>query len=356
MNSSTGETPAHNYSRVDELLQAREARVLAWSLVARLIAFSIVTVFSLLQLLGVVRGIVADTDADAVIVLFLSMACGAAVVYGLVLARRGEQLRRVGLGAVFLDLAFMASLPFIWLQTTPTYASLGFLMKGELFTLASTMLVVNTLTLTPLYPALIAAGSILIHVAIIVIVTLDPRVVFVSGYMEHFSTPAVNPGVFNLRILILALEGAFLWLLAKTARRTIRDAVELEVSNFEIKERQAELLMEGKMAAMSELVAGVAHEVNTPLGVVRSNLDTSEAATSKLAEAVPSGNAAIERIVQVMKENGRVARQAVARIAKVVGSLKDFASLDQAELQRTDIREGLDTALALIEPNKKAGI
>ena len=97
------------------------------------------------------------------------------------------------------------------------------------------------------YPVLMAAGAILIHIAIIAFVMSDPRVVFVSGYMAHFLTPALNLVVFHLRILILALEGAFLWFLAKTARQTIHDAIELEVSNLEIKERQAELLMEGKM-------------------------------------------------------------------------------------------------------------
>ena len=57
--------PTPKFSRADELLHRREARVLVWSLAARLVAFSMVLVFSLLQLLGVVRGIVADTDQDA---------------------------------------------------------------------------------------------------------------------------------------------------------------------------------------------------------------------------------------------------------------------------------------------------
>ena len=49
----------------------------------------------------------------------------------------------MGLGAVILDLAFMAALPFIWFFTTTASPSWGFMMKGELFTLAATMLPVK---------------------------------------------------------------------------------------------------------------------------------------------------------------------------------------------------------------------
>ena len=100
LTSSTGVSPVPKFSRADELLRAREAHVLTWSLAARNVAFAIVVIFSLLHLLGIVRGIVSETDADAVIVLVISLGCIAVVSYGLILARRGEHLRRVGLGAV----------------------------------------------------------------------------------------------------------------------------------------------------------------------------------------------------------------------------------------------------------------
>ena len=172
----------------------------------------------------------------------------------------------------------------------------------------------------------------------------DDQVVTTDQFMDHFYGGAVNPGIFIVRIIMLGIVGLFLAGIARWAQKIIQDAVDLEISNFEIKEQQAQLVHDGKMAAMSGLVAGVAHEVNNPLGVVKSSLETSGRCASKLSEelAVSSDGSKINRILKVLKDNSYVAGQAVERIANLVNSMKDFARLDEAEVQLADLRTGLD--------------
>ncbi len=346
-------------SHVGMMLRTREGRVLTWSLGARLAFFTIFIVLLLLHLVGLVNpGIVAQTDVDAIASLAVLAVASIFISLGFVLAKRGQRLFAVGFGSVLLDLLMLALLPLIWYKTVELPdGSPAFLMKNELFTLGMVVMVVNSMALRPVYPAIMAAGMIVIHFVIMQWVLADPRVTVTSEFVEHFYTSAVNPGIFVVRMLILALVGGFLAFLAWFARRNIRDAVELEVSNFEIKEQQAQLIHDGKMAAMSGLVAGVAHEVNNPLGVVSSSLETSERCAAKLAEEfTASTGSKIDRILQIMKDSNNVALQAIERISKLVQSLKDFSRLDEAELQLTDLRADLDTALSLIEPDKKGKV
>ncbi|MCP5116248.1 MAG: HAMP domain-containing histidine kinase, partial [bacterium] len=264
-------------------------------------------------------------------------------------ARRGRRLSQVGYGAVLLDTLFLCALPVMWWNTSMGQGeSPAFILKGELFAIGMLMMAVNTVPLRPVYPALMTLGLFVVHTTLAVIVLNHPAVTMTSSYLVHLTTPALNTGVVAIRTLILLIVGVSLTLLARAARRTIHDAVALEISNLEIKERQAEMLLESKVSAVRTLVAGVAHEMNTPAGVIRSSVDTIVRCGEKL-----DGD---RKLITLMKESGVTARQAVDRISDRVRSLEDFARLDQAEVQLTDLRKSLDSALALISPETKGQV
>src|SRR6185369_3484103 len=70
---------------------------------------------------------------------------------------------------------------------------------------------------------------------------------------------------------------------AETLEERVRERTEeLQRTNRELRETQAQLLQAAKMAALGDLVAGVAHEINTPLGSVRSNTDVTARALEKV--------------------------------------------------------------------------
>lgn len=342
-------------SRVDELLLEREGQVLQWSLAARLVFVSIIIVLTLLQFAGVLPpGVIAQQDSDALSSLTICVATAALVALFLRQARRGRSIRKIGLAMVFVDLVVLAALPWIWFN-----AGLGMdefppgLVKGDLFAIALLMMIINSITLRPLYPALMAAGSLALILGVAALTLSGPDVVFTELYVEHFRSEAVNHGVLATRALILSLAGAFLTAMAHSGRRTIRDTISLELTHLDLKERQAELAMEGRLASIKGLVAGLAHELNTPLGVLSSSLGTIDAGLQRLIESQPDEAAEAPqaaRAKRALNESTVTAKQGLERIHALVGSLKDFSRLDESAVQRVDPREEIDTILTLIDP------
>ena len=76
----------------------------------------------------------------------------------------------------------------------------------------------------------------------------------------------------------------------------------VEERTRELRQKQAQLVQSGKMASLGQLVAGVAHEINTPLGALRSNVDISR----RLAERMQ--NLLSARSLSGLPDPNRVSR------------------------------------------------
>ncbi len=138
---------------------------------------------------------------------------------------------------------------------------------------------------------------------------------------------------------------------------------DLEKTNKNLKDTQAQLVQSEKMAALGSLVAGIAHEINTPIGAVSSMYDTLARTLENLMRVLesklPSEHAQLPELqaaFRVIKDSNLVIKSGTERVTTIVRRLKSFARLDEAELKKVDIHEGLEDSLTLVHHEIKHDI
>ncbi len=139
----------------------------------------------------------------------------------------------------------------------------------------------------------------------------------------------------------------------RVRHRALAHARGLRTANRELRQTQARLVQSEKMASLGKLVAGTAHEVNSPLGAATSSTDTLGKALGRIESAVSQAPETPECIDSSLPKSLRLARESLTvirsshdRLSAIVGSLKAFARLDQAEWQQTQINDCLRDTLA----------
>lgn len=131
---------------------------------------------------------------------------------------------------------------------------------------------------------------------------------------------------------------------AELYQKNIRTVEQLQNTLKELKETQIHLINSEKMASLGQLVAGVAHEINTPIASIKSN-------NTILAKFIP--RLEDTEISSILADINEIDREAIQRISHMVTSLKKFVRLDEAELQEADINKELDLTLDLIRHETK---
>jgi two-component system NtrC family sensor kinase len=129
----------------------------------------------------------------------------------------------------------------------------------------------------------------------------------------------------------------------------------------ELAQMQARLVETERMAMLGKLVAGLAHELNTPVGVIKSSADATASALGKLAKSRtiddPGRRERLEQgSVEVIRRSSDNVRAANERIAELVNSLRNFVRIDEAETQDADLHEGIHSTLALLAPRVDPGV
>ncbi|SUO94193.1 DAHL domain-containing protein [Suttonella ornithocola] len=186
---------------------------------------------------------------------------------------------------------------------------------------------------------------------------------YLSAYIAYL--------VIGLLFILWWLRQLYRTLDSRVAKRT----QELKKAYETLQHSQVQLVQSEKMATLGQMVAGVAHEVNTPLGYVKNNivlLQDSMSEYDQLINLLFSLNGQSEHdqpilksllsTAKTLKADGIQEEQkqlfkdtlfGIEQIAELVVSLKNFARLDEDKLKSVDIRSCIDSALTISRNNTK---
>ncbi len=185
------------------------------------------------------------------------------------------------------------------------------------------------------------------------------------GWRLHQSYRVLNSANAELEVLNASLE-----------ERVEARTEQLTKAYEELKESQAQLVHAEKMSSLGELVAGISHEINTPLWYLLSNatllkerleqFDQFAAEAGRLLEQLRNGRQDREAFVASLRAMDRQLNQeglrddleesvdlvgdsieGLEQLAEMAQSLKDFSRLDRATVGEFNVNEGLDKSLLI---------
>lgn len=140
-------------------------------------------------------------------------------------------------------------------------------------------------------------------------------------------------------------------LLASEARyrqlsETLQEQVEAQVRLIETSQKT--LYESARLRAVGQLAAGMAHEINTPIGFITSNLGTAGEYLAEIEEALKGDGRLHETLVDfhdLLEES----RAGAERIARIVRDIRAFANIDRADFHDFDLNALIVTTVNLIQ-------
>ena len=137
-------------------------------------------------------------------------------------------------------------------------------------------------------------------------------------------------------------------------RKRSEEASRLSAELGELRETQTELLERDRLVALNQLVAGISHEIHTPLGAMLSSADLLGRGLKKVNETSrkiedAKARSSIRNRTRTLEESSRLMVESARRIQAVVRTLQLFSRLDEAAFKKVDLHQGLDTTLELLQ-------
>ena len=150
--------------------------------------------------------------------------------------------------------------------------------------------------------------------------------------------------------------------------------VELENTYDELRESQQKIIQQEKMASIGQLAAGIAHEINNPVGFVMSNINSMGKYSERLFQFIKIQSEAVDRLSKqdgdtavvldglhkkrralkidyVINDFTNVIKESLEgteRVKRIVQDLKNFSHKDEDEHKPADINEGIESTINVV--------
>ncbi|MFH4664143.1 ATP-binding protein [Vibrio cidicii] len=152
---------------------------------------------------------------------------------------------------------------------------------------------------------------------------------------------------------------------------------QLEDALNKLKQAQSQLLQSEKMASIGQLSAGIAHEINNPIGFITSNLQTLDDYFSTVKNHIQQLNTLInsceiEKIIDIKEKAEKKINldyilddlsdliqeslEGSSRVMAIVKNLKEFSHIDSSEWNYSNLENGLESTLKIINNEVKYNI
>ncbi len=218
-----------------------------------------------------------------------------------------------------------------------------------------------------------------LHRPAVIVVSSDTKPDTISrafnlGASDYVSTPFNRDELLARVSTHLQLHSRELTLEARVDQRT----AELQASNEALKETQNQLIMKEKMASLGELSAGVAHEINNPIGYIKSNMESLKHYVTDLLELIENYKKSFssiedQQLQQQIKQQAKQYEDAINldfvtsdisqlindsingahRVKQIVGDLKTFSHPGQSNWKAMDMTECINSVLNIVHSETK---
>ncbi len=191
------------------------------------------------------------------------------------------------------------------------------------------------------------------------------------GTLRHWSDEEVELLIAVSNQLTIAINQAELYTQSlDSARIAQAQATKIEVTLCELQKAQTQLVQAEKMSSLGQMVAGIAHEINNPVSFIFGNLTYTEEYIGSLMKLLqmyrdefPEAPLAIQSEIDALDLNFLLddlpkmlssMKVGATRIRDIVRSLRNFSRLDESDMKKVNLHEGIDSTLMILEHRLKA--
>ena len=154
-------------------------------------------------------------------------------------------------------------------------------------------------------------------------------------------------GVGYLGSRVVATQAALREANEELERRVAARTADLEKALHQLKDSEAALVQSEKMSSLGQLVAGVAHEINTPLAYVKNSMAVVRERLPAMRVSLGAGDENLQDLDALTKDG----LHGIEQITELVANLKNFSRIDRSKVASFNVNEGVRATLLIARPS-----